>query len=234
MKKVILDRKINKELEREQSFLNREDIIKFTSISNKHALLLHKAEKADLIVANLDSKGMNGETLCSIIRNDKELNKVSIIILCHNTKSHYQRCLKCQANTFIAHPVNNAVLLQEMYQLLNIAQRKSIRIPLKIIIEGTAKKKAYKAYSENISASGMQINTNLLLSEGDTILCNFNIPGLKNFSVNAEIVRVIEKKIDENFNSYGIKFIDMSIEDSKTIEKFLNNLKEINGRREGD
>lgn len=222
MKKIIIDKKINKELEKEQSFLDREDIKKYISISNKHALLIHKTEKADLIVINLDSKSMSGETFCSLIRNDKELNKVSIIILCPNTKLHRQRCLKCQANAFLTFPINNAVLLQEMHQLLNVAQRKSCRIPVKLKIEGYFKRKHIIAYTENISASGMLINTKALFSEGDSILCNFSILDSKKISVQAEIVRILKKK--EKTNCYGIKFMDISNEDAEIIDKFLNSM----------
>ncbi len=222
MKKVIIDKKINKELEKEQSFLNREDIKKYISLSNKHALLIHKTEKADLIVTNLDSRSMSGEILCSLIRNDKDLNKVSIIILSSNTKLHRQRCLKCQANVFLTLPVNSAVLLQEMHQLLNIAERKSLRIPVKLKIEGDFKNKPIIAYTVNISTSGMLINTKTLLSEGDSIICNFSIPEFKKFSLEAEVVRVLEKKEEEKMNYYGIKFMDINIEDADLIEKFLN------------
>ncbi len=222
MKKIIIDKKINKELEKEQSFLDREDIKKYISLSNKHVLLIHKTEKADLIVTYLDSKSMSGETLCSLIRNDKELNKVSIIILCSNTKLHRQRCLKCQANTFLTYPINSAILLQEMHQLLNIAQRKSCRIPVKLKIEGNFRRKSIIAYTENISTSGMLINTKALLSEGDLILCNLSIPESRKISVEAEIVRTLEKKENEEMNYYGIKFTDISNEDADIIEKFLN------------
>lgn len=221
MKKIIIDKKINKELEKEHNFLDRGDIRKYVSISNKHALLIHKTEKADLIVTNLDSSNMSGETLCSIIRNNKELSKVSIIILCSNTKTHHQRCLKCQANVFLTYPINNAILLQEMHQLLNIAQRKTLRIPINLKIEGNFRKKLILAYTENISASGMLINTDFLLSEGDEILCNFTLPDSKKISARAEIVRVLEKKEKDNTNFYGIKFIDISNEDFETIEKSL-------------
>lgn len=221
MKKIIIDKKINKELEKQKSFLDREDIKKYISLSNKHALLIHKTEKADLIVTNLDSKSMSGETLCSIIRNDKELNKVSIIILCSNTKLHHQRCLNCQANVFLTLPVNSAVLLQEMHQLINIAQRKSCRIPIKLKIEGVSKRKTIIAYTENMSASGMLINTKALLSEGDSISCSFRMPDSKKISVRAEIVRVLERKEREKINYYGIKFTDINNEDAGIIEKFL-------------
>ena len=101
MKKIIIAEDIKAILEKEQSFLNRADIRTLTVSANEQALALHRAETADLIIVNLDSPQMSGEMLCSLIRDDKELCKVSIIIICSNTESDAKRCSLCRANAFI-------------------------------------------------------------------------------------------------------------------------------------
>ena len=221
MKKIILAKDIQRNLEEERSFLGRTDVITFTSSSNEQILKIHRSEKADLIVTELDSPGMSGEILCSLIRNDKELSNVSIIIICSDSASHHERCLTCVANAFISKPVNNAALLQEMHQLLHIAPRRSCRVPVGIKLDGTSRKMPFTAHAENFSVSGMLLLTSAKLSEGDTISCTFSLPGFGQVTAGADIVRMLEKGTKKETNLYGIKFIELSDEAASAIEAFL-------------
>jgi CheY-like chemotaxis protein len=221
MKKVIVSEDIWTVLEKEQSFLSRSDVKMFAASSNEKALALHRAEKADLLIAKLDSPDMNGETLSSLIRTEKGLSRVSLIMVCADTESDIKRCLKCNANAFITAPVNAAALLQEAYQLLNIAPRRSCRIPVGMKIQGTSKKLPFTAYAENISASGMMFRTAAIFFEGDTITCSFSLPDSVRITANGEIVRVMETKAEPDNRRYGVKFIDLSTESYSAIEEFV-------------
>lgn len=221
MKKVILAEDIKALLERERSFLNRSDIAIFTASSNEQALSIHRAEKADLIIANLDMPGMSGETLSSLIREDNELCGVSLMIVCANTESELKRCLQCRANAFVTAPINNAVLLQEAHHLLHVAPRKSFRVPLSIKVLGTSKDANFTAFGENISVSGMLLHCETLLSEGDTVTCSFYLPDSKHITSDAEVVRILEKVTEHDANCYGVRFIDLSKDFSSAIETFV-------------
>jgi CheY-like chemotaxis protein len=221
MKKIIIAADIYAELQKEQSFLNRSDVTTFMAITNEEVLTIHKAEKADLIVAKLDDPSMNGETLCSHIRGDEELARVSILIVCSNSPSEHERCLTCRANAFFTSPVNHAVLLPEMYQLLHIPPRMSCRVPISVKIDGALRKMPFTAHIYNISTSGMLFQTAASLAEGDTITCTFSLPGSPRITANAEIVRVIESRRKKNANIYGIKFTDLSVESLSAIGAFV-------------
>jgi CheY-like chemotaxis protein len=221
MKKIIIAADIYEELRKEQSFLNRSDMKTFTAVNNEEVLAIHKTEKADLIVTKLDTPSMNGETLCSLVRQDHDLSRVSVLIVCSNAPSDHERCLKCQANSFFAIPINNPVLLQEMYQLLQVSPRMSCRIPISVKIDGTLRKMPFTAHIENISISGILFRTAAYLSEGDTITCTFSLPGSSRVTVNAEIVRVVESRRKKEPHVYGVKFIDLSLESLSAIEAFV-------------
>ena len=221
MKKVIIAEDIKSILEKELSFLDRADIRTFTVSANEPALALHRAEKADLIIVNLHSPEMSGEMLCSLIRDDKELCKVSIIIVSSNTDSDAKRCLQCRANAFIAGPPDNPILLQKIHQLLYVAPRKSLRVPLSIKIHVVKKRTPLIAYAENISVSGMLLHSEALLFEGDTITCSFYLPDSTHITINAEVIRILKKETEHDTNCYGVKFIDLSIDFSSAIGAFV-------------
>ena len=138
-----------------------------------------------------------------------------------NTESDAKRCLQCRANAFITSPPDNPILLQKIHQLLYVAPRKSLRVPLSIKIHVVSKGIPFIAYAENISVSGMLLHSEALLFEGDTITCSFYLPDSTHITINAEVIRIHEKETEHDTNCYGVKFIDLSIDFSSAIEAFV-------------
>ena len=133
-KKIIIDESIHEIVKKDNSFFGRLDIRLVPVRTNWQALELHRADKADLIIINLDTPDIAGDSLCSIIRNDPTIRDLSIIIVCSDIEEHARRCMECGANAFITTPLNTAVLLQEAYHLLHIAARRTCRVPIRIQI----------------------------------------------------------------------------------------------------
>ncbi|MDI6744085.1 MAG: PilZ domain-containing protein [Thermodesulfovibrionales bacterium] len=221
MKKIIAIEDIIRLPKKEQSFLDRSGFVLLPAASNEDILAVHKKEKADLIVASLNSAPMSGEKLCSIMREAPEMRAVSIIIVCP-PESDSDISMACNANAFLSSPVNPAILLQEMHRLLNIAARGFCRVPLKINLEGKKTKASFSGLIENISASGMLFSSGAELFEGDTITCLFSLPGSGSITAEAEIVRIIEKESQNKQNLYGISFTDPDNNLISAIEKFIN------------
>jgi CheY-like chemotaxis protein len=221
MKKIVIPEDIHLILEKEQSFLKRSGVRIFTVSSNKQALVTYRDERADLIIAKIDTPEMSGEMLCSLIREDKELRNVSLILICADTESEFKRCMKCRANAFFTVPINHAALLQEVHHLLHIAPRKLIRVPLSIKIFGKSRDLPFIGYTENISVSGMLMHSDTLLFEGDTISCSFYLPDSTHITTNAEVIRSPDKESEHDTNCYGIKFLDLSPGNCSAIERFI-------------
>jgi CheY-like chemotaxis protein len=221
LRKVIMPEDVHAGLEREQSFLDRSGIKIFTTVTNEEAIALHRSERADLIIAYLNMPGMKGDTLCSLIREDEELRRVSIILVCPGNAAAKddERCVQCGANSFITMPISSAVLLQEAYQLLHVAPRRSCRIPVDVKIEGMSKGKTFVGLVENISTSGMLFRSIAILNEGDSVKCSSFLPGYAKINVKAEIVRTIEKEHEVNTRLYGVRFISPDDDVISAIEK---------------
>ena len=222
MKKVIIAEDLITIVEKDKSFFNRTDIRAIPAATNEEILALHRTERADLIITNLDLLEMNAENLCALIRNDDGLRSVSIIIVCAETAANLQRCIHCKANAFITTPVNHAVLLQEAYLLLHVTPRRSCRIDLKLKMEGKSREKPFTGLTENISASGMLFRSAAIFFEGDSIRCSFSLPGPTRISASADIVRVLKNK-NKPFakHLYGVIFSDISDNDISAINAFV-------------
>ena len=216
MKKVLLADGLKGLFTERGSFIARAGIQVFTAATNDEALAVHGRERVDLIVTQLDMPGIRIEDLFSAIRNDKELRKVSTIIICKDTLAHRERCKKCRANAVFTLPVDAELLAVKAQQFLHVAPRKLYRAPLAVGIQGSFKNRPLPFWTENISARGMLIRTEEPLSKGDGIFFSFFLPDGTHVSGYGEIARV--DQLATGAFLYGIKFTDVAPADSSAIE----------------
>lgn len=217
MKKILIVSELRSLVEKEKSILNRSDFNIFSAASGREAFDIHKSEKVDLIVADNDLPDITGDDLCSMIRDNEELRKVSIILLFK--KTDIEKNLHCKANAFVAKPLDPPALLEKVSHLLSIAQRKSYRVLLKISVNGKFMDKPFYCTSKDISAAGMLLETEKRLEKGDVLSCSFFLPGSQQIVTDAEVVRVINK-LSETAH-YGVKFLNLPAECTSAIEKFI-------------
>ncbi|HET6516548.1 MAG TPA: PilZ domain-containing protein [Thermodesulfovibrionales bacterium] len=222
VKKVILAEDLQEVIDREKSFLNRLEIRTLQAATNKKALALHKAGKADLIIAKLDSPDMTGETLCSLIREDERLRNVSIIIVCPESESDIERCIRCRANAFVNLPISSATLLEEARQLLQIAPRTSARIPISVKLRGVSQKTDFIGSIENISTSGMLFQAAAMIFEGDAVKCSFSVGRSASITTDVEIVRNLPKKRRHDPNRYGVRFTNLDAASFSAIDAYVS------------
>ncbi len=220
IKKIIIANGIKSVIEKGESFFNRENIRIFTAASNEEALSIHKNEQVDLIITHLDSPQMDGETLCSLIRDDITLRRVSIIMVYSSIKPSTERRSACRANVFIREPINLSILSEKAHQLLNIAQREYLRAPVAVKVHGKYKNKPFLCISENISASGMLFQSEKIIDKGDAIICSFFLPNSVHIITDAEVARFVKKKIEFDTHYYGIKFLNLKNKDKSAIETY--------------
>jgi two-component system chemotaxis response regulator CheY len=212
MKKIIIADQIKHSLERETNFLQRPDIKVFTAYSNEEVLKIHGTEKVDLIITLFHLPGMNTADLCSQIRTIRNLRSVSMIICSSDEEKDITLSERCRANAVMTLPVNAALLLDKMQELLNISSRGSCRVLLSVRLEGHLLGKPFTCTSENISTSGMLMETHRNLERGDRIDCSLVLPDSTRVETSGEIVRAIKNPARLNPNWYGIRFSSLAPE----------------------
>jgi len=231
MKKVLIADDVNTVLNEEKSFLAREGFKLISASTTDDVLALHRAEKVNLIIMGVDMPGMKCEDVCSLIRENQELRAVSLIILCPDNPAALGRTAKCGANVVMTLPVNAALLMEKAQQLLAIPSRESYRVLLTVKIVGSAKDNAFFCRSENISTTGILVETDKILAKGDRVLCSFFLPGSKQLKTSGEIIRVIKQAAGAKSHQYGIKFFQLDDEATSAIETFVERKSQVSTSR---
>jgi len=221
MKKIVIDHEIKSLIEKEKSFLARSSIKLFTANSKEEMLDIHTSKKVDLIITKFDMPAISCEMFCSVIRKDRALRKVSIIILCNNNSPDLEKSSRCNANAVVTIPIDLEALLEKSHQLLHVAKREAYRVMLGLKINGKYREVPFMCYSENISSSGMLIETDKVMAKGDKVICSFFLPDSRHITAEGEVVRIVKKPSEYETNQYGIRFNDISPDLKSALESFI-------------
>ena len=221
MKKILIADSIFDLIPHGRDFFGRANVRLLRAETKEAALQIHKAEKVNLIIMDLDAPGMSCEEFCAVIRTLKDLRKVSIMLLCNNSKDAMERSSRCQANFWTTRPIDEEVFLEKAHQLMNISTRQDYRVLLSVVVSSRIRKKSFFCRSENISASGMLLETDKLLSRGDRLTCSFFLPDSVQIVAEGEIVRIVKRSTEVEPNQYGLRFTQIETEAKEAIEKFV-------------
>jgi CheY-like chemotaxis protein len=221
MKKVLIASALKDLLLEQNGYLERSDIRIYTAATNDEMLSLHRGKKVDLIITQLDMRGITNEDLFTVIRKSKYLRKVSVIIVCKDNLANREICKKCGANTVLTIPVDKALFNLKVQQFLQVAPREAYRAALAVGIEGKFKSKPQPFWTENISTSGMLIKSVEPLEKNTGIFFSFFLPDGTHVSGYGEIIRLVQAEASPEVFQYGIKFTNIEPGVQKSIEKVV-------------
>jgi DNA-binding response OmpR family regulator len=219
VKKVLVVESLKPLAEQEKKILSNRGLEIFTAASGEEALAVHRHEKVDLIVARLDMPGTAGDSLCSLIRHDETMKKVSFILICDNTKDALERCRKCGANSYITRPLDPEKFVEKVGQLIEVQKRTGMRVLIKVSVKSESRNQSFFCTSLNISTSGILLEVDRTISKGASISCSFFIPGSDSITVEGEIVRV--SGVSPNTFHWGVKFLNLQKNHRSAIEAFV-------------
>ena len=221
MKKIIVSEALKLKLHKEEGFFRRADVKVFTAASNDEIFAIHHAENVNLIIAQIAMPGISSEQLCSMIRKDERLRRVSILLLCGDTAEDHDRVSRCNPNAVLTHPYDIHELLDKTKLLLDIPWRGAFRVLLSVNVEGKGREKAFFCRSENISTTGLLLETERTFGKGDRVACSFFLPDSRQLVVHGEVVRTLSQGPKNTLNRYGIKFFELAPEVKMAIETFV-------------
>ncbi len=219
MKKVLLINPSRDSLVTYRTILGRDDLKIFTATTAEEGLMIHRREKADLLLLELDLPDMGGDELCARIREEHELRKVSVIIICRDLPDEIVRADNCGANARLVRPFKLAQLDECVGKLLAVRARQDCRVLVKVQVSGERGAGTLIGTTRNISLTGLMIESDELLSVGDRISCTFLLPDANRITTTGEVIRATRKA--RMLNQYGIRFISLDPESRAAIECFI-------------
>lgn len=219
MKKILLVNASHYLMDEGKSLLDRRDFQVFLATDATQALQIHRQERVNLIVADLSMQDMSGNNLCALIRYESEIRTVSFIQICENSPAAIALAANCGANVLLKKPFSAKTLLEQIELLLAVSARRGYRVLLRLRVKGAKDETVFFCTSENLSVSGILIESDRNLAAGDQISCSFYLPEAAHIIADGEVVRV--EKAPDGKNRCGVRFTTISPEYQKEIVKFI-------------
>ncbi len=223
MKKVLITSTLVKFLEGDLSPLPFSDVWVNVASSAEEMLDIHRHEKVDLVILELDTPQMGGDVFCSTLRSDTTLKDVSIVLVSPDWEDALERCFSCGANYVITQPIDQKEFKARINELIHVPQRENFRVLMNIAFNRASGGSFYST-SQNISTKGILLETNQILKEGDSLTISFFLR-LNRIKVKSTVVRAEQRSM--NLYQYGIKFVDLDPSSEELIKNFVNIRKDL-------
>ena len=218
MKKIIITQNVMQAIGGSSTFFGRSNIKAYPARTAEEVLELHGLHKADIIIAEDTLPLMGGASLCSAIRSDESLKHVSIIIVCDGTPASVAQWQEARVNAVVPRPVDPVQLFSKIAELLVVPQRQDLRALLHVSVSGQGGDRSFLGVSENISISGMLLETNQALKKGDRMSFTIEIAG-RTIAAECQVKRV-DQAASGKFR-YGVKFLDLDTKSLIIIDQFV-------------
>jgi len=218
MKKIIVAKHLQPVFDSSNSIFRRGGITLFSANSSEEIVNLHGVKNADLIITDQAFPLMGAVKLCTVIRSDSQLKNVSIIVTGANGREGGAQCLEAGANAFIPAPIDAVALFSKVSELLLVPQRKDMRVLLRASVAELRGETSFFAASQNISISGMMLETDRSLVPGDRLTCSFNIAHSE-IKVFCMIVRA--ERSSAGRYRYGVTFLNLDTKSLIIIENYV-------------
>jgi DNA-binding response OmpR family regulator len=183
------------------------------------ALDRHRADRADLIVTDLDLADSTAERLCETLRAHEALRTVSILVACGPADSERRRAEACRANGQVVRPFGAEELAARIKGLMTVSSRAHYRVLTQVTTGDTSRARSFFCTSQNLSPAGMLIETSEALRVGQVLDCSFFLPGRLKLVAKGRVVRQASATEGHRF---GIQFVHLSQQDSDALARFVD------------
>jgi len=219
MKKILLVSNLDAFIGRNKNLLNRAGFRILTATSAEGALRIFRQEPVDLIISLLDLPGMGGDALCSLMRQDKDLRQVPIILVCYDSEIELERASHCGANACVIKPVRPDLLLKQIGRFLDIPTRREYRASFNAKVIGRRGSLPFTGMTRNISVSGILCETEAYLSQDD-LISNLML-AIDTHQIDADGKVVWSQSQPDGMYNYGVQFTRLAPACRERIENFV-------------
>ena len=208
--------------ERETHALEMAGHTVFLADSATEALGIHRREKTQVLVCDLDVGDTPAERLVAAIRVDSEMRHVAIIVVSREDDAEVRRAADCGANAVLPRSLVASRLPEMVTHYLAVPPRAPYRVLLRVEVpEQEHPRRSFFCTSHDISRSGVRIDTPETLEKGQMVKCSFFLPGGVRAVATGEIVRVAQEDEDGGIHHYGLRWLGLDAEAVEAIETFI-------------
>jgi CheY-like chemotaxis protein len=193
-----------------REILTQPQLMVMEATSGRQALEVHRRERCDLIIMDVQMRGMDGEQVTKTIRSEAALRDVSILLFSDTARVGLrERCLASGANDYVAKPFRTADLMALVWPLVNVAVRKPTALLAHIDLEKDERVvESFVARVVNVSTSGLLVEADVLLTIGQGVRLKFFVPG-SSIQISARAAVTRRTDVSGPNVRWGVRFLTL-------------------------
>lgn len=226
-KKILIADDIELFLEMERNFLQRDDLDLLITKDGGKAVEMVRQHAPQIAFLGLNMPGLSGEECCRAIKGDVALDKTAVVmIIAAGHPELVSRCREAGCDEILFKPFNHDEFLATVRRYVDLEVRSSNRLKAQLrVYYGPAPQKLLSEFSVDLSTGGLYVQTDFPLPVDESLTLRFTLPDQQSMvSCNARVAWVNPKdnpRKPELPAGMGIQFVDLSLEDMKSIRRFL-------------
>lgn len=208
----------------QETILRRRDAQILTALAGSEGLQKARSEHPQLIIFAYDLFDMTAPDFCREIREGEETKAISLLLISdRDNPEQGDLCLAAGCNDIIYRPLQRRELDAKVERLTSIPVRRQLRTITKIEVSMEKNGRFVLARTLNISATGMLVEVDRVLSGEGPVRLHFYLPGdPKPLQVQAEVLRA---EFSGTMAKYGLRFLEVGVEEKERIEHYVHRLR---------
>jgi response regulator RpfG family c-di-GMP phosphodiesterase len=208
----------------QETILRRRDAIVSTALAGSEGLQKAREERPQLIIFAYDLFDMAAPEFCREIRADPNTRGISLLLVSdRESPEQSDLCLSAGCNDIIYRPLQRRELDAKVEKLTTIPVRRQLRTITKIEVSLEKSGRFVLARSINISASGMLLEADRVLTSEGPLRVHFFLPGdAKPLQIEAEVLRA---EFSGTMAKYGLRFVNLGADEKERIEQYVHRLR---------
>ena len=206
----------------ETTFLRRTARV-ITASDGTEALEIARARRPDIIVSDLTMVAMDGDELCTRLRDDVDLRRTpTIIVTSGRSAEEHERAVRAGADDVLEKPLSRVTLLQAVNRFLRLTVRGLDRVPLdaEVQLRSSAGDETW-GWGLNVSRGGMFVEVDSALEPDTEVDVRFTLPA-SDVTVQPT-ARVIWRRPPSTTSrpGMGLQFLKLAQEDARILDNYV-------------
>jgi uncharacterized protein (TIGR02266 family) len=181
-----------------------------TAASGEEALAVARLEQPDLIVADARMPGIDGVTLCRVLKENPLLGSPRIVLLAATGDAEErERAVRAGADDVLPKPIDRVALLESARRLLADAPRGLPRVSVSVPIQMRHRRDEWSGLARNVSRGGIFVESRRIVAPPVEVELTMQLPESEALIASTAQVMWTRERPQEQLWGMGLRFLGL-------------------------
>lgn len=193
-----------------------------TAANGEEALAVARLEQPDLVVADVRMPGIDGATLCRILKQDPLLGAPKIVLLAATGDAdERESAVRAGADDVLPKPIDRVSLLDCARRLLADAPRGQPRVAVSVPIQMRHRRDAWNGFGRNLSRGGIFVESQRVVPPPVELELTMRLPETDTLLASTAQVMWTREQPHGQLSGMGLRFLALDRGASRALSEWV-------------